>query len=79
MTFGTLLLGDKCGTIMGSLEIQHNRRAADIIQGVFTQWLTEGKTPVTWDYLLKILRRVGLERVAKLVESGLTTISDPNT
>ena len=72
-TFGILLLSDKSGVIMAGLERQHNNRIDDINVAVFTMWITEAKTPVTWNGFLQTLRKAGLDPLATLVESGLTS------
>ena len=71
-TFGVLLLNDESSAIMDGLETTHNSRAEEITQAVFKKWINGGKTPVTWEYFVKILLRSGLETLATCVESGLT-------
>ena len=75
-TFGALLLEDKSGAIMSGLEKTHNSRAVDITHDVFVKWITENKSPPTWDAFLHTLRRAGLYTLASLVERGLTPLQD---
>jgi hypothetical protein len=70
--FGVLLLKDKLGSIMAGLEATHNCRVQPITHDVFTNWLGAENSPVTWEHFLDTLRDAGLERLATLVESGLT-------
>ena len=71
-TFGTLLLKDESSAIMDGLEITHNSRVEDINRDVFKRWINTETTPVTWDNFLATLRRSRLQRLAALVESGLS-------
>ena len=71
--FATFLLSDKSGAIMAGLERRHNDRVEDINVDVFQKWVTESKSPVTWEGFVKTLRKAGLNHLAVLVESGLTS------
>jgi hypothetical protein len=63
---------------MAGLERRHNDRVEDINVDVFQKWVTESKSPVTWEEFVKTLRKAGLNHLAVLVESGLTSYNWKN-
>ena len=70
--FGTLLLKDDDDAIMSGLELTHIGRVVDITRAVFIKWINSEPTPVTWENLLTTMRSSGLQKLAGLIESGLT-------
>ena len=71
--FGVLLLNDKSGAIISALERQHRSRATSINFDILRQWIQgSGKQPVTWETLVKVLRRIELNILADKIESSLS-------
>ena len=70
--FGTLLLNDKTGSIIDSIEIQFRENPYRITRQILKRWLQgHGRGPVTYATLVKILRKTGLNVLAKTIESSL--------
>ena len=66
MTFGTVLLEDRNGMRIQSIENKHLKDAERINIEVLQQWVREmGKQPVTWDTLIGVLRDIGLTTLAR--------------
>lgn len=70
--FGIFLLDDKKGAQVAALEKSHNREAAEINRAILRKWL-EGtnKVDVTWDWLVKCLKKANLHTLAREVENEL--------
>ena len=72
-TFGTLLLDDSAGALVGALEMQYNFRAQPINTDILTKWLAGvNKVVVSWERLVQVLQQTQLYHLATLVENGLT-------
>lgn len=69
-TFGTLLLRDESSAILDGLVKTHNGRVDDITHDILKIWITEGRTPVTWDSFMTVLRDSCMNSLAELMESG---------
>ena len=71
--FGVLLLNDKSGATISALERQHQSRATSINFEILQQWLQgSGEKPVTWETLVKVLRKIELHILADKIESSLS-------
>ena len=70
--FGTLVLNDKTGSIIDSIEIQCRENPYRITRQILKRWIQgHGRGPVTYVTLVKILRKTGLNVLAKTIESSL--------
>ena len=68
--FGTLLLNDKRGVIVDSIEIsQHTPE--DIVTGILKKWLQGGGIPVTWQSLIRALKNSGHLTLASTIKEKL--------
>ena len=71
--FGVLLLNDKSGAIISALEQQHHSRATAVNFEILQQWIQgSGIQPVTWETLVKVLRKSKLNTLADKIESSLS-------
>ena len=62
--FGTLLLDDKIGCIVGNIEKSSRGDPEHIVINILRDWLTRGPTPVTWQYLIETLEKSNLSNLA---------------
>jgi len=59
--FGILLLEDKTGTRVRSIEYRYRENSEQINTEILEQWINgKGKQPVTWGTLVEVLRDVEL-------------------
>jgi hypothetical protein len=64
--FGILLLEDKTGAVIESIEKEHGRSAPDINHKILMKWIRgEGRQPVTWTTLVNVLQKIGQGALAK--------------
>ena len=69
---GTLLLEDKKGNKVDSIEKSKHYIPVDITVEILKQWLQgKGRKPVMWQTLVKCLRDTNLNAVADDIESSL--------
>ena len=67
--FGTLLLEDKTGSKMGSIE-DDERRAEAVNNRVLTRWIRgEGRKPTSWTTLVNVLDECDLTVLAGHIHS----------
>ena len=70
-TFGALLLDDKDGARITSIETQMNKNADNINFSIFHEWLRgSGKTPVSWSTLIQVLKDSQLNVLANDIEQN---------
>ena len=63
--FGVLLLNDKSGNLISSIEREQRINASCINVEIFKKWLQgTGRQPVTWKTLVAVLIDVGLKSLA---------------
>ena len=68
--FGTLLLDDRTGSKVTSLEHEHHKNSAKINTEILRQWLNgSGKKPVTWKTLVEVLHDIELSTLAGNIEA----------
>ena len=68
--FGTILLDDRTGSKVKSLEHEHHKNSAQINTEILRQWLNgSGKKPVTWKILVGVLRDIELSTLADNIEA----------
>ena len=71
--FAVFLLNDKKGALVDGLESKHLKDAAEINSAIFTKWLAgTNQVDVTWDWLVRSLRKANLYALADFVDNGLT-------
>ena len=69
----TFLLKDEKGAIVDGLESKHLKDADEINSAIFRKWLAgTNQVDVTWDWLVRSLRKANLHALADLVKNGLT-------
>lgn len=67
--FGPLLLSDDTGAIT---DAQFHRNAFDINSEVLKRWLRGNDlSPVTWETLVGVLKRIDLKELARKIETSL--------
>jgi hypothetical protein len=72
--FGTLLLEDTDGSIMGALEGEKRGNAEDINNAVLTRWIRgEGRKPTSWATLVTVLEQCQLHALADMIRSVMAT------
>ena len=72
-TFGVLLLEDKTGDKVKSLESHYKEDPERINQEIFRRWLRgEGKQPVMWKTLIEVLHDSRLSCVSEEIEATFT-------
>ena len=62
--FGTLILNDSQGNIVGNFEQSCQYQTERIVMEILRYWLTSTSTPVTWKNLAKVLKDINLNRLA---------------
>lgn len=71
---GTLLLGDRSGSVVRSIKMAECGSPLDITVEIFRQWLQgKGRQPVTWRTLIECLRDTNLNVVAEFIEDVLSS------
>ena len=71
--FGTLLLDDKNGKKLYSIERSKHGDPVDITVAILQMWMDgKGRMPVTWQTLVTYLRKTGLNVLADNIESVLS-------
>jgi len=71
--FGTLLLEDKTGSKVKTIDKGKRGDAVDIAAEILRLWLQgKGKQPVTWQTLIECLQGMKLNVLASKIKSGLT-------
>ena len=71
-TFGTFLLDDENGAIISTMEKQRMQDSYEINKDIFYKWIAgSGLQPVTWDTLVKCLRKAKLNTLADDIETVL--------
>ena len=69
-----MLLNDRDGSVVFPLISQYQQNATDIVFEILRRWLSgEGKQPVTWKTLTDTLKIIGLNELAKTIETSLTS------
>jgi hypothetical protein len=67
--FGVLLLEDD-GDQVAAIEKEMGKKASDINLEILRLWLKgQGRQPVTWATLVTVLQDIGLEKLAKDIET----------
>jgi hypothetical protein len=67
--FGVLLLEDD-GDQVAAIEKEMGKKASDINREILRLWLKgQGRQPVTWATLVTVLQDIGLEKLAKDIET----------
>jgi hypothetical protein len=67
--FGVLLLKDD-GDQVAAIEKEMGKKASDINLEILRLWLKgKGRQPVTWATLVTVLQDIGLEKLAKDIET----------
>ena len=75
--FGTLILEDKTGSRVKSIDKTKHGDAGDIAVEILRQWLQgKGKQPVTWRTLVECIQDIGLNVLANNIKSGLSPGGD---
>ena len=68
--FGVLLLEDKTGAQLQNISHKHREDPEQINMDILQQWIDgKGKTPVTWQTLIQVLRDVKLITLADDIEA----------
>lgn len=71
--FGTLLLEDKSGSKVKTIDKGKRGDAVDITAEILRLWLQgKGKQPVTWQTLIECLQDMKLNVLASKIKSGLS-------
>ena len=71
-TFGIHLLEDATGAVTDVIERQCLLNAADINMKIIQRWITgQGKKPITWSTLTKVLKDIQLSELADEIELTL--------
>ena len=71
--FGTLLLNDKDGSIVDSIERQFREEPNTINREILKRWLQgRGREPVTYATLVKVLKQIELGVLAQTIETALS-------
>ena len=69
---GPLLLNDANGALMDEIESECHGNASEINIKILKQWLQgRGRTPVTWETLVQVLRQANLQGLADRIEFSL--------
>ena len=67
--FGSLLLNDENGAVTRAISKEYKNEAESINTEILTRWLQgQGKKPVTWSTLIKVLNDIELLQLAKTIE-----------
>jgi len=75
--FGTLLLEDKSGSKVKTIDKGKRGDAVDITAEILRLWLQgKGKQPVTWQTLIECLQDMKLNVLASNIKNGLLTKGD---
>ena len=69
-SFGTFLLNDTTGYKMEVIE-NDRQGAEDITRTILKKWLKGGGVSVSWESLIKVLRKCGLSLLAKQIEMAI--------
>lgn len=73
--FGVFLLGDKRGSRVASLALEHGNNARRINTSILREWLEgKGRLPVTWRTLVDVLCDVELNDLASDITVGIDSI-----
>jgi hypothetical protein len=65
--FGVLLLNDKDGTKVASLDHQHKGKCEGIVMDILREWIQGNGVPSTWPELVQALNESDLNDLAKEV------------
>ena len=69
---GLLLLNDSTGSITSAIVTQFHSKADEINQEILSRWLQgQGKHPVNWFTLIRVLRDMQLLELAKMIQKCL--------
>ena len=69
-SFGIQLLQDRTGDVVSAMEKELGKNALDINHKILRLWLQgKGRQPVTWDTLIAVLQDIGLNCLAKDIET----------
>ena len=75
--FGTVLLDDRTGSKVRSLEYEHHYNVERINTAILREWLTgRGKEPVNWATLVEVLRDIELSALAEEIETVKCSASE---
>ena len=77
--FGTLILEDKTGSKLKSIDKTKHGDAGDIAVEILRLWLQGKGKPVTWRTLVECLQDIGLNVLANNIKSGLSTSPGGNS
>ena len=72
-SFGMLLLQDKPGSLMLSIEKELQRDSVEINNRILRMWLEGRGKPVKWETLVEVLRDIKLKRLAQEINATLNT------
>ncbi len=68
--FGILLLNDKTGARISSIETKHRENVQEINLEVLKLWINgEGRKPISWNTVVTVLREIGLNALASKINS----------
>ena len=71
-TLSIQLLEDTTGAITDAIENECHRNAANINTKIFERWIRgQGKKPISWATLIKVLRDIQLSELAQEIEHNL--------
>ena len=71
---GVFLLSDFNAHIVQSLVMEHKNVNEDIMKAVFKKWIDgTGKTPISWNTLIKVLRQVELGTLADELQNAMSS------
>ena len=73
--FGTLLLDDKTGSRVNSIEDECHCKNQRIICKILQEWLEGKGLPVTWQSLIQTLRDTELSELADQIQKSVTSLS----
>ena len=75
-TFGILLLNDEIGVIVAGIAREHRGNTDDINLAILKRWLIgQGRQPVTWRTLIKVLRDANMTVLADDISGNLSRLS----
>ena len=69
--FGILLLNDKSGAEVKAIVMQSREDAEQINLEILRQWIGGKGKPLSWDTLIDVLKKIGLNTLARDIQDSL--------
>ena len=74
-SFGTNILEDASGSVVKALQHQFQGDSSSTNWEILRLWLNgKGRIPVTWETLVKVLREIKMNELARKIESYLGVV-----